>query len=248
MSAPGEYIGRYRIVRPLGEGGMGRILLAEVAGAGGFARRVVLKLVRDELDESLKQSLLDEARVTATLVHRNIVPVLDLQESGAQRLVVLEHIDGMDLRQLLERTPLVNWPLAAFIGGEVAAALDYAHRRQIIHRDVSPANILVSWEGEVKLSDFGVAKVVGGPGRVIGPTHGLKGNLGYMAREQMRAQAIDALADVYALGVVLYELLTGRNPMRNGPVVPPPLPSTVPAELAAIVLRAVERNRDDRFA
>ncbi|MGZ3426437.1 MAG: serine/threonine-protein kinase [Polyangia bacterium] len=247
MSAPGEYIGRYRIVRPLGEGGMGRILLAEVAGAGGFARRVVLKLVRDELDESLKQSLLDEARVTATLVHRNIVPVLDLQESGAQRLVVLEHIDGMDLRQLLERTPLVDWPLAAFIGGEVAAALDYAHRRQIIHRDVSPANILVSWEGEVKLSDFGVAKVVGGPGRVIGPTHGLKGNLGYMAPEQMRAQAIDARADVYALGVVLYELLTGKNPMRNGPVVLPPLPSTVPAELAAIVLRAVERNRDDRF-
>ncbi|MGZ3407362.1 MAG: protein kinase domain-containing protein, partial [Polyangia bacterium] len=125
--------------------------------------------------------------------------------------------------------------------------LDYAHRRQIIHRDVSPANILVSWEGEVKLSDFGVAKVVGGPGRVIGPTHGLKGNLGYMAPEQMRAQAIDARADVYALGVVLYELLTGKNPMRNGPVVPPPLPSTVPAELAAIVLRAVERNRDDRF-
>src|SRR5205807_1487612 len=124
MSEP-QYIGRYRIVRPLGEGGMGRVLLAEVAGAGGFARRVVLKLVRDELDEALKQSLLDEARVTATLVHRNIVPVLDLHESGAQRLVVLEHIDGMDVRQLLRLTPLLDWPLAAFIGGEVAAALDF---------------------------------------------------------------------------------------------------------------------------
>jgi len=247
MSEP-QYIGRYRIVRPLGEGGMGRVLLAEVAGAGGFARRVVLKLVRDELDEALKQSLLDEARVTATLVHRNIVPVLDLHESGAQRLVVLEHIDGMDVRQLLKRTPLLDWPLAAFIGGEVAAALDYAHRRQIIHRDVSPANILVSWEGEVKLSDFGVAKVVGGPGRGIGPTQGLKGKLGYMAPEQMKAQAIDARADVYALGVVLYEMLTGKNPMRGGPVVPPPLPSTVPGELAAIVMRAVERNREDRFS
>ncbi|HEX8950571.1 MAG TPA: serine/threonine-protein kinase [Polyangia bacterium] len=247
MSEP-QYIGRYRIVRPLGEGGMGRVLLAEVAGAGGFARRVVLKLVRDELDEALKQALLDEARVTATLVHRNIVPVLDLHESGAQRLVVLEHIDGMDLRQLLRMTPLLDWPLAAFIGGEVAAALDFAHRRQIIHRDVSPANILVSWEGEVKLSDFGVAKVVGGPGRGVGPTQGLKGKLGYMAPEQMKAQAIDARADVYALGVVLYEMLTGKNPMRNGPVVPPPLPSTVPGELAAIVMRAVERNRDDRFS
>ena len=246
MSEP-QYIGRYRIVRPLGEGGMGRVLLAEVAGAGGFARRVVLKLVRDELDEALKQSLLDEARVTATLVHRNIVPVLDLHESGAQRLVVLEHIDGMDVRQLLRLTPLLDWPLAAFIGGEVAAALDFAHRRQIIHRDVSPANILVSWEGEVKLSDFGVAKVVGGPGRVMGPTQGLKGKLGYMAPEQMRAQPIDARADVYALGVVLYEMLTGKNPMRAGPMVPPPLPSTVPGELAAIVMRAVERNRDDRF-
>ncbi len=248
MSVPGEYIGRYRIVRPLGEGGMGRVLLAEVEGAGGFARRVVLKLVRDELDESLKQALLDEARVTATLVHRNIVPVLDLQESGEQRLVVLEHVDGMDLQQLLRRTPLLDWPLAAFIGGEVAAALDYAHRRQIIHRDVSPANILLSIEGEVKLSDFGVAKVVGeAGGRVVGPTKGLKGKLGYMAPEQMKSQPIDPRADVYALGVVLYEMLSGKNPMRDGPSVPPPLPSTVPSELAAIVLRAVERNREDRF-
>jgi serine/threonine-protein kinase len=247
MSEP-QYIGRYRIVRPLGEGGMGRVLLAEVAGAGGFARRVVLKLVRDELDEALKQALLDEARVTATLVHRNIVPVLDLHESGAQRLVVLEHIDGMDLRLLLRRTPLLDWPLAAFIGGEVAAALDFAHRRQIIHRDVSPANILLSWEGEVKLSDFGVAKVVGGATRGVGPTQGLKGKLGYMAPEQMKSQPIDARADVYALGVVLYEMLTGKNPMRGGPIVPPPLPSTVPGELAAIVMRAVERNREDRFS
>jgi hypothetical protein len=243
-----QYIGRYRIVRPLGEGGMGRVFLAEVAGAGGFARRVVLKLVRDELDEALKHALLEEARVTATLVHRNIVPVLDLHESGVQRLVVLEHIDGMDLQQLLQLTPLLDWPLAAFIGGEVAAALDYAHRRQIIHRDVSPANILLSWEGEVKLSDFGVAKIVGGPGRAIGPTHGLKGKLGYMAPEQMRSQPIDARADVYALGVVLYEMLSGKNPMVSGPVVPRRLPPTVPSELAAIVLRAVERQRDDRFS
>jgi serine/threonine protein kinase len=249
VSAAGEYIGRYRIVRPLGEGGMGRVLLAEVAGAGGFARRVVLKLVRDELDEALKQALLDEARVTATLVHRNIVPVLDLHESGAQRLVVLEHIDGLDLRLLLRRTPLLDWPLAAFIGSEVAAALDYAHRRQIIHRDVSPANILLSWEGDVKLSDFGVAKVVGGAGaRAVGPTQGLKGKLGYMAPEQMKSQPIDARADVYALGVVIYEMLTGKNPMRAGPLAPPPLPSTVPPELAAVVRRAVERNRDDRFS
>src|SRR5205085_1855956 len=157
------------------------VLLAEVAGAGGFARRVVLKVVRDELDESLKQALLEEARVTATLVHRNIVPVLDLHESGEQRLVVLEYIDGMDVRQLLAKVGPLPWPLAAFVGGEVAAALDYAHRRQIIHRDVSPANILVSWEGEVKLGDFGVAKVVGGPGAGrMGPTQGLKGKLGYM--------------------------------------------------------------------
>jgi eukaryotic-like serine/threonine-protein kinase len=250
MNVAGEYIGRYRIVRPLGEGGMGRVLLAEVAGAGGFNRRVVLKLVRDELDESLKQALLEEARLQATLVHRNIVPVLDLHESGAERLVVLEHIDGMDLFQLLERVPLLDWPIAAFIAGEVAAALDYAHRRQIIHRDVSPANILVSVEGEVKLTDFGVAKVVGGGlVRPVGPTQGLKGKLGYMAPEQMKAQPVDARADVYALGVVMYEMLTGKNPMREkGPIVPPPLPTTVPRELAAIVMRAVERNRDDRFS
>src|SRR5262249_25855117 len=135
------------------------------------------------------------------------------------------------------KTPLLDWPLAAFVGGEVAAALDYAHRRQIIHRDVSPANILLSFEGEVKLSDFGVAKVVGeSAGRLVGPTQGLKGKLGYMAPEQMKRQPVDARADVYALGVVLYEMLSGKNPMRGGPVVPPPLPSTVPPALAAIVM------------
>jgi serine/threonine-protein kinase len=109
--------------------------------------------------------------------------------------------------------------------------------------------VLLSFEGDVKLSDFGVAKVVGdAAGRVVGPTQGLKGKLGYMAPEQMKRQPVDARADVYAIGVVLYELLTGKNPMRAGPVVPPPLPSTVPTELAAIVLRAVERNREDRFS
>jgi serine/threonine-protein kinase len=258
-----EWIGRYRIVRPLGEGGMGRILLAEVAGAGGFARRVVLKLVRDELDDGLKQALLDEAKLTATLVHRNIVPVLDLQETGAQRLVVLEHVDGMDVQRLLAQVGRLPWPLAVFVASEVAAGLDYAHRKEdaagrplhIVHRDVSPANILLSWEGEVKLADFGIAKVASAERR-DGPwvTAGLKGNLGYMAPEQAARGALDPRADIYALGVVLYEMITGLNPWRGtqpsrerAPVPALP-PGVAPPALAAIVSKATAGRPEDRFA
>jgi serine/threonine-protein kinase len=258
-----EFIGRYRILRPLGEGGMGRLFLGEVAGASGFSRRVVVKIVKDELDAGLKQALLDEARLVASLVHRNIVPVLDLEESGEQRVVIMEHVDGMDLRQLLERRGKLPWPLAVFIVSEVVAGLDYAHRKAdpagrplaIVHRDVSPANILLSWEGEVKLTDFGVAKFARSGDGSMG---GLKGNLGYMAPEQARGEFLDARADLFALGVVLYESLTGKNPfrmksdlltlaqLREGKV--PPLGRDVPEPLRQLVARATAADARERFA
>jgi serine/threonine protein kinase len=258
-----DWIGRYRILRPLGEGGMGRLFLGEVAGASGFSRKVVVKVVKDELDAGLKQALLDEARLAASLVHRNIVPVLDLEESGERRVVILEHVDGIDLRQLLERNKKLPWPQAVFIVSEVVAGLDYAHRKtdaagrplSIVHRDVSPANILLSWEGEVKLTDFGVAKFARSSDGSLG---GLKGNLGYMAPEQARGEFVDGRADLFALGVVLYEALTGENPfrartdlitlsrLREGHV--PPLPPELPTALAEVVARATAPDPRVRFA
>jgi serine/threonine-protein kinase len=253
-------LGRYRIVRPLGEGGMGRLYLGEAAGPSGFSRRVVVKLVKDELDEGLKLALLDEARLVASLVHRNIVPVLDLDEAGDQRLVVLEHVDGMDLGRLLQRRGTLPWPMATFIASEIAAGLDYAHRKSdaagrplaIVHRDVSPANILLSWEGEVKLTDFGVAKFA----RPDDTTAvGLQGNLGYMAPEQARRESVDARADLFALGVVLYEALTGQNPFsaRTGLAqlterrTVPALPGSFPAALRQVVAQATQRDPAERF-
>ena len=258
-----EYVGRYRILRPLGEGGMGKIFVGEASGASGFARRVVVKVVKDELDADLKQSLVDEARLTSSLVHRNIVPVLDLEESGNKRLVILEYVDGLDLRQLLERTRTLPWALAVYLAIEVAAGLDYAHRHSdkagrplgIVHRDVSPANILLSWEGEVKLTDFGVAKFR----RHDASGAGLKGNLAYMAPEQARGEEVDPRADVFALGVVLYEALVGNNPFRTKQdmktltnvregQVPRLGRGPWPKELVGLLARATARDRKDRFA
>lgn len=211
-----DRIGKRRVIRALGEGGMGRVLLAEASGAGGFVRRVVLKQVRDPGDETLRRALLDEARVQATLVHRNIVPLLDLEEHEGEHYLVLEYIDGLDLRRLMELHPRLPWRWVVHLGSEIAAALDYAHRRTdatgaplaLVHRDVTPANILCSWEGEVKLTDFGVAQVGRGrDGLVVG-------NFAYVAPEQASGETVTPRADVYSLGVVLYEALTGLNPFR----------------------------------
>jgi hypothetical protein len=258
-----EVVGRYRLLRPIGEGGMGRVFVGEVIAGSGFVRQVVIKVVRDDFDEALKKALLDEARLVASLVHRNIVPVLDLQEIGTQRFVILEHVDGVDLRHLLDRVGRLSWPLAVFVAAEVAAGLDYAHRKvdtvgqplSIVHRDVSPANVLLSWEGEVKLTDFGVAKFA----RTDESLGGLKGNIGYMPPEQARGDDVDARADVFALGVLLYEALAGQNPFRGRSAlatlahlrdgrVPRLSDGVVPAALADIVERATRRDRGQRFA
>src|SRR5262245_42913804 len=120
-----DWIGQYRIVRPLGAGGMGRLFLAQAAGAGGSQRQVVMRSVRRAADPSLEAALLEEARLQATLVRRNVVPVLDLKEDAdGQRIVVLEHVDGLDVRRILERAKRLPWQLATFIAGEVAAGLD----------------------------------------------------------------------------------------------------------------------------
>jgi serine/threonine-protein kinase len=244
-----EWIGRYRILRPLGEGGMGRTFLGEAAGARGFSRRVVIKVVKDELDPGLERSLLAEARLVASLVHRNIVPVLDLEEADERRLVVMEHVDGMDLRRLIERRGRLPWPLAVFVASEVAAGLDYAHRKtdaagrplSIVHRDVSPANVLLSWEGEVKLTDFGVAKFARSGESWVGA---IKGNPGYMAPEQARGEPIDARADLFALGVALAEMVRGEP---QSPSPPSSASDDPPPALLQVIARATEPEAPRRY-
>jgi serine/threonine-protein kinase len=239
------YLGRYRILKTLGEGGMGRVHLAEAAGPGGFVRRVVVKVARRNASAALHQALVDEAKTAAALVHKNIVPVLDFDEAGGERMVILEHVDGLDLAQLVDRGGPLPVPLVAFIGAEAAAALDYAHRRSLVHRDVSTANLMVSWEGEVKLTDFGVASLLRADDSAI------RGNLSYMAPEQARGATVDGRADLFALGAVLWELVTGNPPFGASCTVEqarrrrlPPLPRD---ELSAIIGKAASVAPDDRY-
>ncbi len=256
-----ERIGKHRVLRTLGQGGMGRVLLAESTGAGGFVRRVVLKQVKDIEDADLRRALLAEARVQATLVHRNIVPVLDLDEHQGEHFMVLEYVDGMDLRSLIARSGPIPWRLVLYLGLEIASALEYAHRRtdpsgallELVHRDVSPANILLSWEGEVKLTDFGIAKTG------AATEAGIIGNFAYMSPEQARGEGVDGRSDIYSLGVVLYEAITGRNPFRHkndkvtlaavrAAVFPTISDLLAPADLRAIIMQMMTPDRSLRFS
>ena len=231
-----------------------------MAGPSGFHRRVVVKVVRDAENAGLEEALLDEARLTATLVHRNIVPVIGLEDAGGEKIMVLEYVDGLDLFHLLGQRPKLKWALAVHIAAEVALGLDYAHRHTdpagrplgIVHRDVSPPNILLSWEGEVKLADFGVAKAR----RSTESLGGLKGNVPYMAPEQAKGIGVDARADIFSLGVVLFECVSGKNPFRARSQLETlsnvrdhrlPRLEGAPSALCNIVERATERDPAKRF-
>ncbi|MCB9593904.1 MAG: serine/threonine protein kinase [Sandaracinaceae bacterium] len=183
-------------------------------GPGGFRQRLCVKRILPRLgdDDETRRLFSREARLIAELRHRNITRVLDYGEVAAERYLALELVEGVDLRALLRSLPdrRLPEPLAALVGLEVAEALEHAHERGIVHRDVSPANILVSVDGEVKLTDFGIGKPLSsGPG----PASVVRGNLWYMAPERLEPGAEPSTrADLFSLGVVLFECLAGARP------------------------------------
>ncbi len=253
-------LGRYQLVRPLGRGGMAEVFLA-CRRVAGIEKWLVVKRLRPERasDPRFLQSFQREARLSLGLSHRNIVPVFDFGRIGDDVFLAMERVDGPDLAATLDRVARPLAPLiAAYIAAECCAALEYAHQRRggdgvllgVVHRDVTPANILLSWSGEVKLSDFGIAALAGDRG-------GASGTAAYMAPEQARGEAVDATADLYALGLVLLEMLhgerarpgAGRDELlevarRGDPVQPR---AAVPAELAAIIRRACDPDASARF-
>jgi len=221
--APGMQFGRYQLLDRLGEGGMSEVFTAASYGVEGFSRVFVLKRLRHELanDKEAVGQFIDEARMQASLVHSNIVPVFDFGQVGTEFFMTQEYIVGRDLVRLIARCyehsrQALSPRLAYYFAHETLLALQYAHTKTdregqslgIVHRDVSPANVIVSAQGEVKLSDFGIVK---SKRRVTRTQAGMvKGNVNFMSPEQARGQDVDGRADLFSMGLVLYYCLTNR--------------------------------------
>ncbi|HEY5450723.1 MAG TPA: serine/threonine-protein kinase [Polyangia bacterium] len=260
---------RYRIERYLTEGGMGAIYVGKKIGPGGFEKEVVLKQLLPEYTSrpEFRDLFFREAKISATLDHANIVHTFDLVESDESLFIVMEYVRGTDLRTIVRRAKLRRRELAPgaalHITQEVLAGLAYAHMRKnadgaslaIIHRDVSPSNILCSVQGEVKLSDFGIAKAA---------THSslfyrVRGKVGYMSPEQARNQPIDARTDLYSVAVCLYEALTAErlfvgdlstpaDVLYSQPIVPPSQKrKLLPRALDTVMATALAPKPEDRY-
>jgi serine/threonine-protein kinase len=214
---------RYRILRKIAHGGMAEIFLAMQTGAEGFQKPVVLKRILPAFaaDPHFVRMLVDEAHIASTLNHSHLVQILDLGKSGGQFFLVLEFVDGWSLEQVRRRAQKARLkfplPLTLYVVSSLCRALSYVHRRSrdgkslgIVHRDVSPQNVLLGREGEVKLADFGIAKAVGR--REKSATGIIKGKFAYMSPEQSIGSALDARSDLFSVGTLLYILTTGKKP------------------------------------
>jgi serine/threonine protein kinase len=256
-------LGPYEIVRRLGRGGMAEVFLAVVHGASGFERRVAVKTLVPELqgEPALERALVHEARLAGRLAHRNLVMVLGLGVDDGVTYVVMEYVDGGDL-ETLTRARRMPLPLVLLVAEELALGLAYLHGAAddrglplgLVHRDVSPSNILVSRAGEVKLGDFGIAKATA-LADLTGGTR--KGKYAYMSPEQLTGEPLTGASDQFALGVTLVELATGARPfdgetplatmenVRRG--IRPDL-AALPASVATLALRALSAAPADRHA
>ncbi|MHB8879371.1 MAG: serine/threonine-protein kinase [Myxococcaceae bacterium] len=268
-----KFLGRYELVDLLGKGGMGEVWLAKLSGAAGFEKPCIVKTVLPELagDQSFIDRFHHEAKVLVHLVHSNIAQVFDMGESDGILFMALEFVPGVDLATLVAQVrksgrPL-PLPIALHLAQKVAEGLAYAHRKvapdgrplNVVHRDVSPHNVMVSYEGEVKVIDFGLAKSAAKSKQTQQAT--VMGKLGYMSPEQVRALPLDARTDIYSCGVMLWEMLAGRPLVDSGTVgemmaamAYPKVPSLrgmrpdVDGPIEAVVIRALSAEVATRYA
>lgn len=274
MTGPRRLAG-YELVDRLAVGGMAEIYVAKARSIQGFEKEYVLKLIHPKHsgDDEFMRMLVDEAKLTAQLQHINIAQVIDLGRHEDNYFIVMEYVRGKDLYQVLNRAydedVLIPLDVCAFIAREIAAGLHYAHTKDdaftgrplsLVHRDISPQNILVSWLGEVKIVDFGVAKaaLAARPETQAGV---IKGKFRYMSPEQAWGEKLDGRSDIFSAGLCLYEMVTSSMAyedepdmrqmlvqMREARFTPPrQLRPDVDPELEAIILKALKRRRHERF-
>ena len=263
---------QYEMVRKIAEGGMGVVYEAVQLGAGGFRKTVAVKLIREEYSaiEEFQKNFIGEARLVADLIHTNIVQMYHLGMVGGQYFMVMEYVRGINLEQFFERHRVlgkkVPADLAAFIVSRVARGLTYAHQKcdregrhlNIVHRDIGPKNIMIAMEGDVKLTDFGIAKALdlmyNEEGKVIA------GKDEYLSPEQATYAVTDARADIFPLGIVLTETLLGKNLFRSSDravsrknILGMPIPvfgslnPEIDEKLEAIIQKTLQRDRDMRY-
>lgn len=259
---------RYKVLQRLASGGMADVYLAVLRGAHGFEKQTIVKRMRPELEghDEYRRMFIDEARLMASLSHSNVVSVMDFGDGDDGIFLALEYVDGTDLAVLEKRVGSLPPALALYIGCCVLEALSYVHGRRtkegkplhIVHRDVSPSNVFLGRNGDVKLGDFGVAKMALGSVHTLPGT--IKGKIAYMSPEQAAAQEVDGRSDLFSLGIVLFEALTGRRPFTaqsdvsllkmvtedEAPDARVTAPSLSPS-LAAFLRKALARERDARF-
>lgn len=253
------HIGRYALKYHIGSGGLGEVMAAHDPL---LSRLVAIKTLKVDAAnrESFESRFLNEARAAAGLSHPNIVTVFDAGLSDQGPYIAMELLKGRDLHQLREEGWRPTPEQAATIVRRVADALAYAHAKGVVHRDIKPANILMVGRTMPKVLDFGIASVATGRPAAAKDDGSIAGSPFYMAPEQVRGEAVDQRVDVFALGVVFYELLCGQKPFRGRTLaeiqhavlnlVPPPpheLDRSVPSALSAIVVRSIEKNRDRRY-
>jgi beta-lactam-binding protein with PASTA domain/tRNA A-37 threonylcarbamoyl transferase component Bud32 len=253
------FSGRYEILRHIARGGMAEVYLAHDLM---LDRQVALKVLFPELstDRNFVERFRREAQAAANLSHPNIVSIYDWGEEEGTYFIVMEYVEGRTLGQMIRREGPLMAVRAAEVGADVAAALAFAHRSGVVHRDVKPGNVLISPNGQVKVTDFGIARAANSD-QDLTQTGAVMGTATYFSPEQAQGHRVDPRSDLYSLGVVLYEMVAGRppfsgdNPMaiaykhvREQPVPPGDVNPDVPDAFDAIVLQAMAKNPNDRYA
>ncbi len=265
-------LGPYMLLRRLAVGGMAEVYVAKTRGIGGFEKLVAIKVIHPRFseDDHFIHMLVEEAKISVLLTHVNIAQIFDLGCIDGTYFIVMEYIEGADTYRILRRTSDRNlalpFDICAYIMSEVCNGLDHAHRKRdqngkplgIVHRDVSPQNVLVSHAGEVKIVDFGIAKAALRSGQTEAGV--IKGKYYYMSPEQAWGDPMDHRSDIFSTGVVLYELVTGEmlyrednvplllDKVRKAEIEPPDRRrKDIPKELSAIIMKALRRRADDRF-
>ena len=264
--------GKYYLLDRISVGGMAEVFKAKAFGVEGFERLIAVKRILPSIaeDEEFITMFIDEAKIAVQLQHANIAQIFDLGKVGDSYFIALEYVHGRDIRSIVDKLrkqkTLLPIPMAIYVIMKVCEGLDYAHNKKdpagrelnLVHRDVSPQNILISYDGEVKIIDFGIAKAAGKAGKTQAGI--LKGKFGYMSPEQVRGLPLDRRSDIFAVGICLWELLTGERlfvgesdfstleKVRNVEIIPPSnYNADISPELEKIVLKTLSKEVEDRY-